>query len=69
MRAAHHHAVQRGRVLWNVDADGSNFDHSSIVCFQPSLGTIQGLGFGNTAFHYSSKRKGKRIYLQVFQNS
>lgn len=69
MRTAHHHAVQRGRVLRNVDADGSNFDHSSVVCFQPSLGTIQGLGFGNTAFHDGSNRKGSRIYLHIFQNS
>lgn len=69
MRTAHHHAVQRGRVLRNVDADGSDFDHSSVVCFQPSLGTVQGLGFGNTAFHDSSNRKGNRLYLHVFQNS
>lgn len=58
MRAAHHHAVQCGGMLGNVDADGSNLDHSSIVCFQPSLGAIQGLGFGNAAFHHSSNRKG-----------
>lgn len=69
MRAAHHHAVQRGGVLRDVDADGSNFDYSSIVCFQPSLGTIQGLGFGNTAFHNSSNREGNRIYLHVRQSS
>lgn len=68
MRTAHHHAVQRGGVLRNVDADGSNFDHGSVVCFQPSLSTIQGLGFGNAAFHDSSNRKGNRIYLCILQN-
>lgn len=65
MRTAHHHAVQRGGVLRNVDADGSNLDHSSVVCFQPPLGTIQGLGFGNAAFHYSSNRNGNRTYLHT----
>lgn len=58
MRTSNHHAVQGGRVLRNVDTDGTYFEHSCIVCLQPPLGTVEGLGLGNTTFHYSSTNRG-----------
>lgn len=57
MGAAHHHAVQRGRVLRDVDADGPHLHHGRVVGFQAPLGAVQGLGFGNAALHHSSDSK------------
>lgn len=58
MRASDHHAVQRGRVLGDVDADGPDFEHGSVVSPQPPLGAVQGLGLGDAAFHHSSSERG-----------
>lgn len=52
VRTAHHHAVQCSWVLWNVNADCSNFEDSGIACSQPSLCTVQCLRLSNTAFYH-----------------
>lgn len=41
--AAHHHAVQRGWVLRDVDADGPHLHHGRVVGLQSPLGAVQGL--------------------------
>lgn len=61
MRASNHHTVQGSRMLRDVDTDSSYFEYCSIVCLQPSLGTVEGLGLGNTTFHYSSSNRGERL--------
>lgn len=55
--AAHHHAVQRGRVLRDVDADGAHLHHGRVVGFQPPLGAVQSLRFGNAALHHGPDSK------------
>lgn len=52
-------------MLGNVDADSSDFEHGRVVGLQPSLGTVEGLGLGDTTFHYSSiKRRGPLKHSQ-----
>ena len=70
MRTSNHHAVQGGRVLGNIDADSSYFEHGGIVSLQSPLGTVQGLGLGNTTFHYSSinREGGSLKYGQTKRN-
>lgn len=41
--AAHHHAVQGGRVLRDVDDDGAHFEDGGVVGLQAALGAVQGL--------------------------
>lgn len=48
-------------MLRDVDADSSYFEYSSIVCLQPSLGTVEGLGLGNTTFHHGSSNRGGKL--------
>lgn len=60
VRAPDHHAVQRGRVLGDVDADGPDLEHGSGVGLQPPLGAVQGLGLGDAALHHGSSEKGGR---------
>ena len=38
-------------MLGNIDADSSYFEHGGIVSLQSPLGTVEGLGLGNTTFH------------------
>lgn len=40
MGAAHHHAVQSGRMLGDVDHDGSHFENGGVVGLQASLGAV-----------------------------
>lgn len=53
--AAHHHAVQRGRMLGDVDHDGSHFEDGSVVGLQPTLGAVQGLRLGDVALDHRSE--------------
>ena len=52
MRAADHHAVEGGWVLWDVDQDGPHFEHGRVVGLQAPLGAVQGLGLGDVALHH-----------------
>lgn len=54
MGAADHHAVQRSRVLGNVDHDGPHFEDSGVVGLQAPLGAVQGLRLGDVAFDHRS---------------
>ena len=62
--------MQGGRVLGNIDADSSYFEHSGIVSLQSPLGTVEGLRLGNTTFHYSSinREGGSLKYGQIKRN-
>lgn len=53
--AAHHHAVERGRVLGNVDHDGPHFEDGGVVGLQPTLGAVQGLRLGDVALDHRSE--------------
>ena len=54
MGAADHHAVQGGRVLGDVDHDGSHFEDRGVVGLQPPLGAVQSLRLGDVALHHRS---------------
>lgn len=59
MGAAHHHAVQSRRMLGDVDHDGAHFKDGSVVGLQTPLGAVQGLRFGDGAFHNRSETPGE----------
>lgn len=52
MGAADHHAVQRRRVLGDVDHDGPHLEDGRVVGLQASLGAVQGLRLGDVALHH-----------------
>lgn len=54
--AAHHHAVQGGRVLRDVDDDGAHFEDGGVVGLQAALGAVQGLRLGDVALHHRSAK-------------
>lgn len=60
MGAADHHAVQRSRVLGDVDHDGPHFEDSGVVGLQAPLGAVQGLRLGDVAFDHRSVNRGNR---------
>lgn len=49
MGAADHHAVQRGRVLRDVDHDGAHLEDGGVVGPQAPLGAVQRLRLGDGA--------------------
>lgn len=57
-------------MLGDVDADGTDFEHGSIVRLQAPLGAVEGLGLGDTAFHDgSSYREGGLLkHSQILGN-
>lgn len=55
MGATDHHAVQRGRVLRDVDHDGPHFEDGCVVGPQAALGTVQRLGLSDVTFHHRSE--------------
>lgn len=55
MGAAHHHAVQGGRVLGDVDHYGAHLEDGGVVGLQAALGAVQRLRFGDGAFDDGSE--------------
>lgn len=59
MGAADHHAVQRRRVLGDVDHDGPHFEDGGVVGLQAPLGAVQRLRLGDVAFDHRPANKGE----------